>query len=71
MAIANKIGPLIYEAYHLTSQVLQDLKIIPAVKYTFTYSGKDTFARATDITIDPGTDLTYEIHRNTLTIRLK
>lgn len=71
MILTNKIGPLIYEAYQLTSKILQDLKIIPPVNYTFTFYGKQGFGRADTLSINPETDLTYEIHRNTLIIRLK
>ena len=28
MALTNKIGPLIYEAYQLTSKILQDLNFM-------------------------------------------
>lgn len=67
----NIIGPLIYEAYVLTSKVLQELSIIPKVNYTFTYQGKNKFYRAQDIEIDAQKDLTYELYRGSLIVRLK
>lgn len=69
--IINKIGPLIYEAYMLTSKILQQLGIINTVNYTFTYSGASGFMRAENLQIDPQNDLTFEVHRGALIIRLK
>ncbi len=69
--IANKIGPLIYEGYMLTSKILQELGIINPVDYTFTYNGSSGFIRAKNLHIDPQQDLTYEVHRGALIIRLK
>lgn len=71
MIIANKIGPLIYEGYILTSKILQELGIINPVDYTFTYNGPSGFMRAKNLYIDPQKDLTYEVHRGALIIRLK
>lgn len=71
MVIANKIGPLIYEGYMLTSKILQELGIINPVNYTFTYNGPSGYMRAQNLLIDPQKDLTYEVHRGALIIRLK
>ena len=70
-SIANQIGPLIYEGYMLTSKILQELGIINPVDYTFTYNGASGFMRAKNLHIDPQQDLTYEVHRGVLIIRLK
>ncbi len=67
----NKIGKLIYEAYNLTSKILQDLGIISKVSYTFTYHGETEFYRAQDLEIDPEKDIYFEIHRGALTVRLR
>lgn len=67
----SKIGPLIYEAYYLTSKILQELGIIPSVGYTFTYHGNNTFYRSQNVVIDPQKDLNFELHRESLVIRLK
>lgn len=69
--IANKVGPLIYEGYMLTSKILQELGIINPVDYTFTYNGPSGFMRAKNLFIDPYKDLTYEVHRGALIVRLK
>lgn len=71
MIIANKVGPLIYEAYMLTSKILQELGIIHSVDYTFTYNGPSGFMRAKNLHVDPQKDLTYEVHRGALIVRLK
>ena len=66
-----KVGKLIFSAYELTSEILQELKIISPVGYTFTYHGTNKFYRSNDLIINPEEDLTFEIHRNALTVRLK
>ena len=71
MNIANKIGPLIYEGYMITSKILQELGIINPVDYTFTYNGPSGFMRAKNLYIDPKKDLIYEVHRGALVMRLK
>lgn len=71
MIVTNKIGPLIYEGYMLTSKILQELGIINPVDYTFTYNGPSGFMRAKNLHIDPQKDLAYEVHRGALIIRLK
>lgn len=72
-----KIGNFIFEAYELTSQILQDLNIIDPVTYTVTYSSKsgNNFMRQSNFTISPE-DLQYEIRgkskgQEILVIRLK
>lgn len=66
-----KVGQLIFSAYELTSEILQELKIISPVGYTFTYHGANKFYRSDNLIINPQEDLTFEVHRNALTIRLK
>lgn len=66
-----KAGQLIFSAYELTSEILQELKIISPVGYTFTYHGTNKFYRSSNLVINPQEDLTFEVHRNALTVRLK
>lgn len=66
-----KVGQLIFSAYELTSEILQELKIISSVGYTFTYHGANKFYRSNNLIINPQEDLTFEVHRNALTVRLK
>lgn len=71
----NRIGQLIFEAYELTSMVLGNLGLIDPIHYTFTYTSKkgNVFYRASDMKIDPNTDLKFELRNDqtTLVIRLK
>lgn len=68
----QKTGELIFEAYERTSKVLQNLGFISSISYTVTYQEKDGsgFMRLGNADLQP-TDLTFQIHRNNLVIRMK
>lgn len=62
------LKPLILEAYELTSQILQDLQIIPNVKIVMTHRTKHSFTRVENFEIN-NDDVTLELRNGALALR--